>query len=276
MVTLGSLFDGIGGWPLAATRYGIVPLWASEIAEFPKSVTAYHFPNMKQLGDITKLDGAKVDPVDIITLGSPCQDLSVAGKRKGLSGERSGLFICAVEFIQRMRKSTSGKYPRFAVWENVPGAFSSNSGHDFRAVLEAFSEAEVPMPEGGRWAEAGLVELQERQVAWRCLDARYAVPQRRKRIFLVTDFRGHSAGEILFERQGLSGNTTQGQRTVQETSRSVNDCSENAGRIKLYDMTHCDDVIRVITDGIVPTLKARMGTGGNQVTLVSGQEIKKQ
>ena len=122
MLTLGSLFDGIGGWLLAGRHAGVTPVWASEIEPFPRSVTARHFPNVKQLGDITQIDPDEIEPVDIICAGSPCQDLSVAGKRKGLDGERSGLFRTAVDLVRRMRERTAGKYPRFFVWENVPGA----------------------------------------------------------------------------------------------------------------------------------------------------------
>ena len=209
MLTLGSLFDGIGGWLLAAQHAGIEPIWASEIAPFPASVTAHHFPNVVQLGDITGIQD--LPPVDIVTCGSPCQDLSVAGKRKGLSGERSGLFIRAVELVRRLRFATGGQYPRFFVWENVPGAFSSNRGMDFQAVLEEIGESAVPMPEGNRWAPAGLVQFPGAEIAWRVLDAQYwGVPQRRRRIFLVADFTGYSAGEILFERESVPRNIETG------------------------------------------------------------------
>ena len=146
MLTLGSLFDGIGGWLLAAERAGITPVWASEIDPFPRAVTNYHFPRVKQLGDITKLDGASIAPVDIVTMGSPCQDLSIAGKREGLHGERSGLFIRAVELIRDMRRASGGNKPRFIIWENVPGAFSSNRGLDFKTVLEKITEEDIPIP----------------------------------------------------------------------------------------------------------------------------------
>ena len=206
-LTLGSLFDGIAGFPLSASRYGIATKWASEIEAFPIKVTEKHFPDMKHIGDATKINGADIEPVDVISFGSPCQDMSVAGKREGLGGARSGLFIEAVRIIKEMREATNGVYPRFAIWENVPGAFSSNNGHDFRAVLEEITEAEIPIPFSGRWAEAGMVRGNGREVAWRVLDAQYwGVPQRRKRIFLVADLAGQCAGEILFEREGLPGN----------------------------------------------------------------------
>lgn len=225
---LGSLFDGIGGWLLAAKHAGVTPVWASEIDDFPAAVTRHHFPNVKQMGDITKIKAEDLEPVDIICAGSPCQDLSVAGKREGLSGERSGLFKTAIKIVHGLRKRT-GK-PRYFVWENVPGAFSSNKGMDFRAVLEEISQTEIPIPQGGKWAEAGMVEWGGGSLAWRVLDAQYwGVPQRRKRIFLVADFGGHSAGEILFERKGLSGDSTESQGTGEETAGNAGKGVDRAG-----------------------------------------------
>ena len=206
-LTLGSLFDGIGGFPYAASFYGIRPLWASEIVPECVSVTKKHFPDMEHFGDITKLHGGKLPPVDIITFGSPCQDLSVAsGKRLGLAGERSGLFLEAIRIIREMQEATNGEYPKFALWENVPGALSSSSRRDFKAVLEAFTEAEVPMPGSGRWANAGMVRGRGVDLAWCVYDAQYfGTAQRRRRIFLIADFRGERAGEILFVPKSLSG-----------------------------------------------------------------------
>ncbi len=206
-LTLGSLFDGIGGFPYAASFYGIRPLWASEIVPECVSVTKKHFPDMEHVGDITKLHGGKLPPVDIITFGSPCQDLSVAsGKRLGLAGERSGLFLEAIRIIREMQEATNGEYPKFALWENVPGALSSSSRRDFKAVLEAFADAEVPMPGSGRWANAGMVRGRGVDLAWCVYDAQYfGTAQRRRRIFLVADFRGTRAGEILFVPKSLSG-----------------------------------------------------------------------
>ena len=206
-LTLGSLFDGIGGFPYAASFYGIRPLWASEIIPECISVTQKHFPEMEHVGDITKLYGGTLPPVDIITFGSPCQDLSVAsGKRLGLAGERSGLFLEAVRIIREMQEATNGEYPKFALWENVPGALSSSSRRDFKAVLEAFTDAEVPMPGSGRWANAGMVRGRGADLAWCVYDAQYfGTAQRRRRIFLIADFRGQRSGEILFVPKSLSG-----------------------------------------------------------------------
>ena len=172
-ITLGSLFDGIGVFPLAASNYGIVPLWASEIEKVPISITKKHFPQMQHLGVITKLDGAKIPPVHIITFGSPCQNLSTIGAREGLAGAKSGLFHHAIRIIQEMRCATDGKYPVIAVWENVRGAFSSNNRLDFRAVLESFADTEIPMPASRRWANAGMVRGGKVDVCWRLLDAQY-------------------------------------------------------------------------------------------------------
>lgn len=233
---LGSLFDGIGGFPLAASRYGIEPVWASEIEPWPIKVTKKHFPNMKHLGDITKINGAEIEPVDIITFGSPCQDLSVAGKRAGLGGERSGLFMDAVRIIREMRRATGGQYPRWAVWENVPGAFSSNKGEDFRAVLSEIAETEIPMPRSGKWANAGMVRTATADIAWRVLDAQYwGVPQRRRRIFLVADFGGECAAEVLFEQESLSGDFAESRKARQEVAATTGDGVEEPNCLTLLD-----------------------------------------
>ena len=265
-MTLGSFFDGIGGWLLAARHAGVTPVWASEIEPFPCSVTARHFPAVEQLGDITKIDPDTLTPVDIICAGSPCQDLSIAGKRKGLDGERSSLFKTAISIFHQMRERTGR--PRFFVWENVPGAFSSNKGLDFRAVLEEIGQTEIPMPPNGKWANAGMVELPQCQIAWRVLDAQYwGVPQRRRRIFLVADFAadGRCAGEILFEPEGMSGDPATGEGAREGAARGTADCA----RIAVYDIQHRDDVIRPVKDGKIPTLTARMGTGGHNVPIVN-------
>jgi DNA (cytosine-5)-methyltransferase 1 len=212
-ITLGSLFDGIGGFPYAASLFGVKPLWASEILPQAISVTRRHFPRMEHAGDITTLDGAVLAPVDIITFGSPCQDLSVAGRRAGLKGVRSGLFTEAIRVIDEMREETNGRYPSYAVWENVLGALSSGQprGADFAFVLEALTKSTIPIPRSGRWANAGMVRGNRACVAWRVLDAQYhGVAQRRRRIFLVADFGGRGAGKILFVEKSLRGHPAPG------------------------------------------------------------------
>ena len=253
LLTLGSLFDGSGGFPLAGLLAGIVPVWSSEIEPFAIRVTEKRLPQVQHFGNISGLHGAKLPPVDIITFGSPCQDMSIAGKRTGLSGSRSSLFHEAIRIIREMRCASNGKYPRYIVWENVPGAFSSNGGEDFRCVLEAIcsvkdSSISIPRP-AGKWTKAGEILAESYSLAWRVLDAQYwGVPQRRKRIFLVADFDGASAGKILFESEGdspqcgemsrsdrgdgtvrVSGYSTESLRAWQRTAGSAADSSETAG-----------------------------------------------
>ena len=206
MLTLGSLFDGIGVFPLAARRQGIVPLWASEIEKAPISITKRHFPDMEHLGDITRLHGGEVPPVDIITFGSPCQNLSSAGRREGLGGAKSSLFFQAVRMIEEMRDATGGQFPTIVIWENVMGALLSGDRLDFRAVLQSLTDAEIPMPASGRWASAGMVRGGQRDLCWRLLDAQHwADPRlaRRQRVFVVADLRGRRAGAILFKPRRL-------------------------------------------------------------------------
>ena len=221
-LTLASLFDGSGGFPLAATLTGIKPLWASEIEPFPIRVTTKRLPYVKHLGDVSKIKGDAVEAVDIITFGSPCQDMSIAGKRAGLSGSRSNLFFEAIRIIKEMRRKTGGQKPRYIVWENVPGAFSSNKGEDFEKVIKEICAVKghsfnALRPE--KWSSAGLVMAEDFSLAWRVLDASYfGVPQRRKRIFLVADFDGQSAGKILFEPESLPGDFTASGKPWQETA----------------------------------------------------------
>ena len=188
---LASLFDGSGGFPLAAKLEGISPIWSSEIEPFPIRVTTKRLPEVKHYGNVAEIDGSEVEPVDIITFGSPCQDMSVAGKRAGLKGSRSNLFYEAIRIIREMRIKTNGRYPRYIVWENVPGAFSSNRGEDFRCVLESICQIKddwIAIPRSDKWNNAGNIMGDDYSVAWRVLDAQYwGVPQRRKRIFLVAD-----------------------------------------------------------------------------------------
>ena len=274
---LGSLFDGAGTCPLAAVMCGIEPVWASEIEAFPIAVTKSRFPNMKHLGDITKINGAEIEPVDVITFGSPCQNFSVAGNGKGLGGEQSVLFLEAIRVIKEMRESTNGVYPRIVLWENVPGAFSTNKGEDFRRVLEEFlsltgEQRSVPRPEK-RWSKAGLIVGDNYSLAWRQLDSQYwGVAQRRKRVFLILDFGGRAA-EILFKREGLQGDyppfTGEG-----EASSSITGNSPSK-----YDCFHAvenhpnDSRVRIADDDLVQGLTSRMGTGGEHAPDNSGESL---
>lgn len=191
---------------------------------------------MIHLGDITKIKGDNIPPVDVITFGSPCQDLSIAGKRAGLSGERSGLFMEAVRIIKEMREATNGQYPQYAVWENVPGAFSSNKGEDFRAVLEELARIKeagisIPGPDKSKWAKAGLITGNDWSIAWRTMDAQYwGVPQHRLRISLVLDLTGVRAGEILFEPESLRGHFAQGITPGQTTAGAIENGAGTADR----------------------------------------------
>lgn len=277
-LTLGSLFDGIGGFPLAAQRCGIETLWGSEIEKNCIAITKRHFPGMAQLGSITEIDGGKIPPVDIISFGSPCQDLSVAGKQKGIDGERSGLFREAIRIIYEMRCATNGLYPTFILWENVPGAFNSNGGGDFRTVLEEITKSRISMPVSGKWAKAGMVRTCGIEVAWRQLDAQYwGVPQRRKRIFLVGDFGGQRAAEILFKCESLLGYSQTGRTEKADIAADFGKRAENASRNYrtgnselqcVYELAHANEVIQQGKENLCPTLQARMGTGGNQMPMV--------
>ena len=299
-LTLGSLFDGSGGFPLAGLLAGIVPVWSSEIEPFPIRVTEKRLPQVQHFGNISGLHGAKLPPVDIITFGSPCQDMSIAGKRTGLNGSRSSLFHEAIRIIQEMRCASNGKYPRYIVWENVPGAFSSNGGEDFRCVLEAIcsvkdSSISIPRP-AGKWTKAGEILAESYSLAWRVLDAQYwGVPQRRKRIFLVADFDGRRAGKILFESEGLSGYSAESLRAWQRTAGSAADgfgtaglclCDQGGERIDILkertatlraEAHHppcvlenhpADSRLQISESGKVQTLTSRCGTGGGNVPLL--------
>lgn len=275
-MTLGSLFDGSGGFPLGGLISGVIPVWASEIEPFPIRVTTKRLPFMKHYGNVSEMDGGKVEPVDIITFGSPCQDMSVAGKRAGLEGSRSNLFYEAVRIIKEMRKATGGEYPKWACWENVPGAFSSSGGEDFRCVLESLCgviDESVSIPKPKKWANAGEILGDGYSLAWRVLDAQYwGVPQRRKRIYLVADLAGQRAGKVLFESEGLSGYTPQGFRSWQGSAGAAEEGAHPAGvgavTFVAVENHSADSRVTVSDDGKVQTLTSRMGTGGNNVPLV--------
>ena len=256
-LTLGSLFDGSGGFPLGGLISGITPVWASEIEPFPIRVTTKRLPFMKHYGDVSKMNGADIEPVDIITFGSPCQDMSIAGRREGLDGSRSSLFYEAVRIVKEMRCKTNGRYPRYIIWENVPGAFSSNKGADFQSVLEEICSVKgykIDPARPAKWPAAGEIVADDFSLAWRGFDAQYwGVPQRRKRIYLVADFAGGSAGKILFESEGVSGYTPQGFRPWQGAAGTFAEGAGAAGCVCLNDQggNRMD-----VTDGVTCTLRA--------------------
>lgn len=258
-LTLCSLFDGSGGFCLGGLLAGIRPVSCSEIEPFPIRVTTKRLPFVKHLGDINQIHGNEIEPVDIITFGSPCTDMSVAGKRAGLDGSQSCLFYEAIRIVKEMRCATNGEYPRYIVWENVPGAFSSNKGEDFRAVLEAVCSVKgegvsVPEPPKGKWSSAGEIVADGFSLAWRVLDAQFwGVPQRRKRIYLVADFAGGSAGKILFESEGVSGYSAEGFRAWQGAAGNPADRFGAAGCVCLNDQggSRMD-----VTEDVTCTLRA--------------------
>lgn len=276
---LGSLFDGSGTCPLAASAVGIIPAWASEIEPFPKAVTQSRFPKMVHLGDITKMNGAEIEPVDVITFGSPCQNLSIAGNGKGLAGQESSLFFEAIRVIQEMRCATNGRFPQIVIWENVYGAFNSTQGEDFRTVIETLwkiCEGNDSVPryaedKQGRqkWPHTGFVLGDYSSIAWRGLDAQgWGVPQRRKRVFVVLDLGGQCAGRILFEREGLRRDF----KKVRRTGQTVRPASETSPvehyRVYAVENHAQDSRVSLRPDNTVQTLAGRMGTGGGNVPLV--------
>lgn len=271
--TLASLFDGIGGFPYAASFYNIASLWASEIVPACVSVTQKHFPDMIHAGDITQLHGGKLPPVDIVTFGSPCQGLSLAGQRRGLADERSGLFMEAIRIIDEMREATHGEYPRFALFENVPGALSSAGGRDFAAVLQSFTKAEIPMPYSGRWANAGMVRGGGVDLAWCVYDAQYfGTAQRRRRLFLVCDFAGRSAGEILFVPKSLRGYFEAGGTPRQGLTAFAESRPDTAGGeiVVLNDQGGVS--LTVERSGLSPTLRSQ--THGNLPVVAAGFDLQ--
>ncbi|NEW62279.1 DNA (cytosine-5-)-methyltransferase [Granulicatella sp. zg-ZJ] len=299
-LTMGSLFSGSGGFELASKLSGITPIWNSEVEPFPVLVTRKNFPEVKQLGNIQHINGKRIPPVDIITFGSPCQDLSIAGKRQGLDGKKSNLFYEAIRVIKEMREATNGNYPRFIIWENVPGAFSSNKGEDFRCVLEAIcqiKDIQTSIPRPSKWANSGDIMGGAFSLAWRVLDARYfGVPQRRKRIFLVADFNGRCASEILFDEKSvprdIETSSTTKQDTTNNTRTSPTLCLNDQGGERMdvtedftatlrakgnrapyvFDNHGQDSRFNGPLD-VSPTLGANLGLGGNNQPLVVDAKI---
>lgn len=298
---LGSLFDGIGGFPIVGQWYDIEPTWASEIEEPCIRITKKHFPNMKHLGDITKIHGDQIEPVNIITGGSPCQDLSVAGKQSGiklkcencgtfvkfaddtqncpncgaeLEFTRSGLFMEQIRIIREMREKTNECFPKIVVWENVLGALSSNNGDDFFCVLQEFCKLmaeRIPTFRPESWSNAGEILGESCSIAWRLFDAQYwGVPQRRRRIFLVADFGEQRAGEILFKSESLRRHLTPSTAPWKRFTSKVESSIGESGRNQ-QNRAEVSDVLCVATQQAnaeimvdkSPTLTAANGTSGS-------------
>ena len=278
-LTLGSLFDGSGGFPLGALLNGITPVWASEIEPFPIRVTTKRLPQMKHYGDICKLNGAELPPVDIISFGSPCQNFSLASNnRNGLEGSKSSLFFEAVRVIKEMREATNGRFPRFIVFENVPGIFSSGKSEDYRRVLEEIVKIKdeslsVPLPENSKWLCAGEIcgcasaLGDDFSIAWRTLQASsWGVAQRRRRIFLIADLGGYAAPKILFEFEGVSGYTPKSRNAWQTAAKHAGKGTAESGRVKPVGL-HClgfepGAMSRLgghVTEDGICTLRASMG-----------------
>ena len=312
-LTLGSLFSGSGGFELGAMLEGITPVWASEIEPFPIRVTTKRMPQVKHYGDVSKIRGGSVEVVDIISFGSPCTQMSIAGKREGLNGKQSGLFHEAIRIIKEMREITNGQYPKYAVFENVVGCYSSSKGEDFRQILEEIAKIKaettsIPVPEKGKWKHSGEIVGDDFSIAWRTLDSQFwGVPQRRRRCYLVADFNGECAGKILFESEGMSryspqsieswqGITSNSENSIGETGKPivfeqganskvgchVRDDVTGTLRAKMGDNQIAvaienhpsDSRIKIDERGTVQTLTSRMGTGGGNVPLVGIYDVR--
>jgi len=272
-LTLGSLFSGSGGFELAGILAGIRPKWNCDVEPFPIRVTTKRFPDVKHYGDISTLNGAELEPVDIITGGFPCQSVSIAGKREGIrhvdhAGDettRRGLCYEATRIIKEMREATNGQYPKYAVAENVPGLFSSNGGEDFRCVLEEICKIKMPsahVPAVKKWSDAGLILGGDFSIAWRVLDAQYHfVPQRRRRVFIVTDFRGEGAGKILFEQESLRRDFKESFRAWKRITGSIEEGSGEAG-------IGLDRYNGVLTWDVAQSLTASAGSSGDNTPMV--------
>lgn len=286
-----SLFDGSGGFPLAASLCGFTPVYASEVEPYPIAVTRSRFPDMVHIGDVSKVNGAELEPVDIISFGSPCQDLSVAGLRKGMKHEengddettRSGLFMEAIRIIREMREATNGKYPTFAIWENVTGAFSSNGGEDFRVVLESFirtaepNAPALPGVDGGAWPKADVIMGDKWSIAYRTFDAQYwGVPQRRRRVYLVADFRGRRADKVLFERERVQRDFTKIETEGEETSRNFGEGTKGTSyTLKIRGGSERDAAGRKAGKGaLIQTEKSATLQTGNDQTLFQSVAIE--
>lgn len=277
-VKLGSLFDGIGGFPFSAQKHDITSIWASEIEPAPVNITKKQFPTMKHLGNIINISGADIEPVDIITFGSPCQDLSVAGKQAGLDGDRSGLFKEAARIIKEMREATNGRYPAYAIWENVPGAFSSHKGEDFRRVLEALAESEIPIPKSGKWG--GAADWSEYQTVKSLGELSTPSigesPSVENASTLSAILEANAPKKYYLSAKACLGILRRAEKRGKQLPplleavlrKQAEEVESPPELSNVFEMTHADEVIRKTDEDVCPTLQARMGTGGNQIPLV--------
>ena len=282
---MGNLFSGSGAWELAAQICEIDVVFEAEIEKFPVELEAKRFPEAIQLGDVSKINGADLPPVDILTNSSPCQGLSIAGKRGGLQNdERSGLFHEAIRITKEMMAEDDKRWAddnirlsetprlRYWCWENVPGAFSSNKGEDFRKVLESVAglveeNPHIPMPPKG-WSYAGVVDGEGWEIAWRTMDAQfYGVPQRRRRVFLVASLRGGGAAEILFERESLSWHFAEIAEAWKDTSRSLGERISEASRIVMGDVRTEETGVEKGVDAVGFDMYNQKSTGNVSMTL---------
>jgi DNA (cytosine-5)-methyltransferase 1 len=300
-----SLFSGIEAATVAWEQLGWEPVAFAEFEDFPKAVLAHHYPNVPDLGDVTKITKEQIialGHIDIVVGGSPCQDLSIAGKRAGLRNDdglstRSGLFDEQMRIFEIAREYCGARY---CLWENVPGAFSSNNGLDFAYVLGSMVGGSIHVPFDG-WKNSGVAVSGNgrRLVEWRVLDAQYfGVPQRRRRIFALLDTGAWwSRQPILFEQEGVCGHIAQGENegqgvadriengigrgsayaamTGQTGSNGLGISKEIAYTLNcakdqavIYENHANDSRVTRCEDGIVPTLSSRMGTGGGNVPFV--------
>ena len=283
-LTLGSLFDGIGGFCYAAgipsgidTGCTIKPLWAAEVEPNCIDITRYRFKNVMHVGSVTELKGNEIQPVDIITFGSPCQDLSIAGKRKGLKGNRSGLFIHAIRIIREMRLATNGQYPTFIIWENVPGAFSSNGGEDFRAVLEKVTNANIPMPASGKWATAGMVRGGGRltQLGESLMLNIGEYPNVENESTLSEILEDNVPEKYYLSPKACLGilrrAKNKGRKLPDNLRIALEQKVAEGGEVLGLDFAHADSVVRTYKD-ITPTLVQNMGRGGGQTPCIMYEE----
>lgn len=282
-LTLGSLFDGIGGFCYAAgipsgidTGCTIKPLWAAEVEPNCIDITRYRFKDVMHVGSVTELKGDEIQPVDIITFGSPCQDLSIAGKRKGLKGNRSGLFIHAIRIIREMRLATNGQYPTFIIWENVPGAFSSNGGEDFRAVLEKVTNANIPMPASGKWATAGMVRGGRLTPLGESLMLNIGeYPNVENESTLSEILEDNVPEKYYLSPKACLGilrrAKNKGRKLPDNLRIALEQKAAEGGEVLGLDFAHADSVVRTYKD-ITPTLVQNMGRGGGQTPCIMYEE----